>query len=311
MVPKFHAWMLVFGLVLLIGRPVPVASQEHGFRVCERPCPMQRVLVPLRGPGEFEATARWTGSSERITLALHGPDFRVVGARTGSSPLELRVELTPEDLEAQERWWLSVETIGGGTAEGSLAWEVSGTAQPAARRLEAGRARVRERLDRNEVERNRRIRPEAAVAATAAKAKDPAPPTPPSFGVPDEDNPIVRREILEDGRPMLTYTDGTQRILDKDGMTVITHHPDGSVTKPMYSQVPMGDPPPDPAELAGTGMGHWLDRLAANTQGAVETVLDAQELESFLQTEKGKSLYERIDWRLDFLRFYLADGSSG
>jgi hypothetical protein len=74
-------------------------------------------------PGTISAEAIWTGTTGTLALILNGPGQVNAYARIdGPSPLSLKYDVTPSDVNKGALWTLTVINFYSGTANGSLAF---------------------------------------------------------------------------------------------------------------------------------------------------------------------------------------------
>lgn len=129
----------------------------------------------------------------------------------------------------------------------------------------------------------RYIAPETDDAGVAEPAPPPA--------------PGATRRVLADGTLEIRFSDGSAVRLTVDGRDVRVA-PDGTETSFAFIQVQTDSLPPLPPDLAG-----WGTRVGDNLLGILRNILTSTEMESYLQTESGKTYYELVQWRLRSITF--------
>lgn len=236
--------------------------------------------------GAITAEATWSGG-ERLTLALAGPggDGHLT-RESGPSPLVLRFLLTPELLQADGDWRLTLFNFSGSPANGQVAVTWPGPAAPPAerpRRLHLDAVRVGDLGIRVVAE-------GVAPPPEGGTAEPPAPPPPAGSGEP-------RRSVLPDGRVRLDYPDGSAVIYELVcGKTQIA--PDGRETRLTCHQVQGADLPPPPGD---PGLGGFLDDHGESLLQQIRFLVghDAAAIANYLavETDGTATVVERIDLR--------------
>ena len=115
-------------------------------------------------------------------------------------------------------------------------------------------------------------------------------PIPPSKG----EKQVVKRELLNNGRILLTYSDGSQRELFNGGMANIS--PDGIRTEFLFNTAAPLDLPGEPPT---SGEREWLELHRNNLLNIITTLVDNPEIvDEFVATvDNTNNVYESIQTR--------------
>lgn len=205
--------------------------------------------ITLQQAGPIHIKAAWRGSAKNLALILNGPGQEGYYARAdGSSPLEIKFDVTPELLDRGKTWTVSVVNFNRqGAATGALSMQYP-VAKLALKDLRAV-------LNRKVLEGIQLDQPSSGS---------------------------IERTFTEDGDVKIRYPDGTTKIYFHGGVTVI--QPNGESLTFLFSQVQPDDPPALPSdpqlvewlEWSNSSLLEFIRSLVNNDETAVNHYLQKE-----------------------------------
>jgi hypothetical protein len=112
---------------------------------------------------------------------------------------------------------------------------------------------------------------------------------------------VKSRLVSPNGSIKLKFADGSSRVLSPDGK-VTPHTPSGAAMTPYSLQIPVGDMPPIPNEA-----GDWINAVQDRLFEIIKSQLKSDELPRYMPLESGKTNYELVLWRINFIDFLLSE----
>jgi hypothetical protein len=110
-----------------------------------------------------------------------------------------------------------------------------------------------------------------------------------------------RRTIRSDGSFEIHFSDGSSKVLNRNGKITL-NNANGTSMTPYSLQVPAADLPPLPDQADA-----WVEDVQRNLLTIIEEQLDDTEIVQYMESETGRNNYDLVLWRIKFIDFILSE----